>query len=134
MRLLNNKYLISTGVLTLILLYFFFDARKGFFPPCPLYSLTGLLCPGCGSQRAFSALLHGHFLEALQFNCLLIATLPLLLYSFAYQLSSRLRNRQPVQKIVYSPLFTKLLVIIICTFWLLRNLPAFSFLAPSTNQ
>jgi len=133
MHWLNNKFLISTGVVALILLYFFFDARKGFFPACPFYSITGFLCPGCGSQRAFSALLHGHFLEALQFNCLLIATLPLLLYSLAYRLSSRLRNRHRVQKIVYSPLFAKLLVGIICTFWLLRNLPAFSFLAPSTN-
>lgn len=126
-----KKILISTGVVVSILLYFFFDARKGFFPQCPFYSLTGFFCPGCGSQRAFSALLHGHFLEALHFNLLLILSLPLLIYSLLFHLSDRLREKHKVQKLVYSPLFAKALVVLICAFWLLRNVPMFSFLAPT---
>ena len=58
----------------LALLYYFVDARHaGFFPACPFHTLTGLYCPGCGSQRSFSSLLHGNILQALQYNVLLIA-------------------------------------------------------------
>lgn len=47
-------------------------------PPCPLYALTGLLCPGCGSTRALHALLHADPLRALSMNALLVASLPVL--------------------------------------------------------
>ena len=32
--------------------------------PCPYKRLTGMDCPGCGMQRAFVALLQGHFKES----------------------------------------------------------------------
>ncbi len=28
--------------------------------PCPVHSLTGFYCPGCGGTRAFLSLIHGH--------------------------------------------------------------------------
>ena len=39
--------------------------------PCPLYTLTGLKCPACGSTRAIRALLHGDWAEAYQQNRML---------------------------------------------------------------
>src|SRR5688500_6078308 len=49
-----------------------FDPTKtGFFPVCPLYSLTGFACPGCGLTRGFHALFHGDILTALDYNALL---------------------------------------------------------------
>ncbi|MGM1062991.1 DUF2752 domain-containing protein [Saccharothrix sp. Mg75] len=48
-------------------------------PPCPLYALTGIQCPACGSTRMVHALLHGDVVAAWQFNAvMLVAGLPLL--------------------------------------------------------
>jgi len=37
-------------------------------PPCLLYTVTGIECPVCGSQRAIYSLLHGNIAEALKLN------------------------------------------------------------------
>jgi hypothetical protein len=49
-------------------LFAFDPAVTSWFPSCPLFALTGWLCPFCGSLRAFHALLHGHLGAALSFN------------------------------------------------------------------
>ena len=41
-------------------------------PKCMFYQWTGLYCPGCGSTRALSALLHGDIMASLHNNILLI--------------------------------------------------------------
>ena len=40
------------------------------FVLCPFRALTGLPCPGCGMTRAFCALGHGEWRDALGFNAL----------------------------------------------------------------
>jgi hypothetical protein len=67
-----------TAVTGLLFLYQFDPAETSLFPPCPFHYLTGLYCPGCGSLRATHALLHGRFLEALDFNPLMVLLLPFL--------------------------------------------------------
>jgi hypothetical protein len=44
-------------------------------PLCPLHALTGIPCPTCGMTRATTALLHGHPVEALQWNPLMTLVL-----------------------------------------------------------
>jgi hypothetical protein len=46
----------------------FDPAVTAWFPSCPLYALTGWLCPFCGSLRAGHELLHGHVEAALALN------------------------------------------------------------------
>lgn len=41
--------------------------------PCPILTLTGWQCPGCGSTRALYSLLHGDPVTAFSMNPLLIA-------------------------------------------------------------
>ena len=41
-----------------------------------MYETTGLLCPGCGAQRALYHLIHGHLGAALRCNVLLMLSLP----------------------------------------------------------
>jgi hypothetical protein len=36
--------------------------------PCPIKSVTGIPCPGCGMTRAFLNIGHGHISTALRFN------------------------------------------------------------------
>src|SRR5262245_46650108 len=47
---------------------YFDPSTANFLPVCPLYSLTGFACPGCGMTRGFHALFHGDVLTALDFN------------------------------------------------------------------
>lgn len=47
--------------------------------PCPLYQLTGLQCPYCGTQRAIVALFQGAWLEAWMLNPVFWMTTPYLL-------------------------------------------------------
>lgn len=47
-----------------------------FYPRCPFFQITGLLCPGCGATRALAALLRGDIREAWRQNALVILLLP----------------------------------------------------------
>lgn len=124
-----KKIIIGTAAAGVLLLYFFFDARQFPFPRCPFYALTRFYCPGCGSQRALSSLLHGQLVQALHYNILLVAITPLLLYAAVEQIKHT--ERQPV-KLFYQPVFAWIVFWVIIIFWLLRNLPfyPFIFIAP----
>ncbi len=69
----KNRY-IFICLLTLIIfavgLFLAFLATRGLKIQCPVYLLTGLLCPGCGNTRATLALLHFDFKSMLKFNLL----------------------------------------------------------------
>ncbi len=49
----------------------------GVFPGCPLRSLTGWDCPGCGGLRATHDLLHGDLVGALDHNVFLAVAVPI---------------------------------------------------------
>lgn len=60
------------------------DPEEGGFIGCPFRFLTGLLCPGCGSQRALHDVLHGRIGEAFDHNALLVLSIPLLFGQWAW--------------------------------------------------
>lgn len=62
----------------LAIVYKFPPAEHSFYPRCPFYACTHLLCPGCGGTRALYELLHGNLQGALHYNALLIVLVPLL--------------------------------------------------------
>jgi len=68
--------------LFLIVLFLFNPATHRFFPPCPVHYLTGLHCPGCGSLRAMHNLLHGHLVEAMSLNPLMVVSIPIVALMF----------------------------------------------------
>ena len=72
---------VIVAVISVAWLYASFDpaAEGSWFPRCVFKTLTGFDCPGCGSQRAIHALLHGRLTEALRLNALFVVELPLLL-------------------------------------------------------
>lgn len=60
----------GAGVLLGLLLVYYgkVDPDSGFMPQCVVKRLTGLSCPGCGSQRFVHAMLKGEFAEAVSYN------------------------------------------------------------------
>ena len=125
--------IVSTAVLLIALLYLSFDpATSAWFPKCPFYLLTGLYCPGCGSQRAVASLLHGEVLAAVKFNILLVAFLPLLIYSATVSVVNVFGAKPVTQTIFYSPVFVKIVLGVVILFAILRNIPVapFKLLAP----
>lgn len=93
-------------------IYYFYayDPSNGetFFVGCISKSISGLDCPGCGSQRAMHELLNGNFIKAAQLNFLVYFIAPLLLFIFF--------------KIILKPFNIILPDIIISTKWLISIL------------
>ena len=98
---------------------------------CPFYALTGLYCPGCGSGRAAYALLHGHLAASFRYQPLLyLLGIPaglVFLHEYLRLVFPRLKLRP-----VYVPQWAAVgAAALIVLFWIARNIPAFSFLAPA---
>ena len=55
----------------LIMLYRAAVRITGIMPRCLFKLATGWSCPGCGSQRAFNAVIHGNLRDAFEVNMLL---------------------------------------------------------------
>jgi hypothetical protein len=130
-----EKILAGAGVLTFgagaALVAYFNPTTAGFFPVCPLYSLTGIHCPGCGLTRGFHALFHGDITGALRYNALL----PIFAFVFAFVFVSLVlivvRGRGLSWRI-FPPSAMYGFLILAAAFFVLRNLPFYPFtlLAP----
>ncbi|HUA65923.1 MAG TPA: DUF2752 domain-containing protein [Alphaproteobacteria bacterium] len=108
---------------------FFFDPTKhNFYPVCQFHLLTGLYCPGCGATRASYQLLHGNILVALRDNTLFVLSLPALAARWIWYLN-RQRRGQTVRFFI-PPMALWVFLVLALVFVVLRNLPAFAFLAP----
>ncbi len=106
-------------VLLLLALYWTFNPEQAPFPKCPFLWLTGLKCPGCGSQRALHSLLHLQIGQAFRYNAAMLLLAPVLLLLLA---SDLLRRRIPaLYRIAHSPALAWGLVIFILLWWILRN-------------
>lgn len=105
-----------------------FDPFRTHLPLCLVNHLTGLECPGCGAIRAVHALLAGDLLLSLRSNALIIAALPL--GGAGLGLWAVRRARGLPTDLMPSPRVLLALVAVAVLFAVLRNLPAFWFLAP----
>jgi hypothetical protein len=116
------------GISGAAVLFFFDPIKNHFYPVCQFHQLTGLYCPGCGATRATYQLLHGNFLAALHDNALYIVSLAALGVRGMWFLKRRF-CQQPIRYFVSPGVLWAFLPVAVI-FTVLRNLPAFSFLAP----
>ena len=84
--------LAAVVVIAAAVVYGSFNPATTRFPRCPFFVLTGLKCPGCGSQRALYQLFHLHIAEAFKYNAALVVSIPVLLFLF---LGDAFRSRAP---------------------------------------
>lgn len=105
--------------LAVIALYAFVDPAATLFPRCPLKALTGYDCPGCGSQRAFHAILRGDIAGAWRYNAALFFAVPVI---GLYFVSSGCSERCPR---LYAALNSRAAIAVIAVatvaWWVFRN-------------
>ena len=101
--------------------YFFAPSEDSFYPSCAFKNISGLSCPGCGSQRAFHELLHFNFKAAFTFNPLFVLGIP---YGLAVLISSKIEsaNAREVLKILTGKRAFFLISTVIIAYFVWRNL------------
>mgnify|MGYP002275104765 CR=1 FL=1 len=113
------------GVVVLILVlttisYCYNPCNYSIFPKCPFLLLTGLQCPGCGSQRAIHYLSHLDISKAFHYNALLVATLPVIVI---LSLAECYRCSRPDLYVkIHNKSYIWCYLIIVVLWWIIRNL------------
>lgn len=102
--------------------------EPGHYPVCPLFRLTGLLCPGCGGLRSAHAFATGDFATALGDNALAV-TGYVLFAAFWSLWIVRTARRQPLRTSV-PPRWWWGIGAVVVVFSVVRNLPFGAALAP----
>lgn len=115
--------LLSVGLIV-AMLYYFINPNFNLFPRCPLYSTTGILCPGCGSQRALHDFLHLDFEGVIRHNILFIFGILLLLYHFTI-LGLNLLFSKNYFNLLYHKKTPIIILVIVIVYWILRNIPVY---------
>ena len=104
----------------LLLVYALADPASNHHPRCAFRMLTGLSCPGCGSQRALHALLHADIAEAFRMNALFVIELPLIVLLALSRLPSE--RMAPLRRILSARTFILLLLLTIIIWTIVRNI------------
>ncbi|MFE2942435.1 DUF2752 domain-containing protein [Streptomyces sp. NPDC059255] len=102
--------------------------ESGHYPPCPLYSLTGLYCPGCGGLRGAHALAQGDPLTAFGDNAL--ALVGYVIFAVVWVIWVVRAGKGLPLRITQRPLWWWTLGAVLMAFSVIRNMPFGSWLAP----
>ncbi|WP_083555293.1 DUF2752 domain-containing protein [Nocardiopsis dassonvillei] len=121
----------AVGLAGALLLHVLDPNEPGNYPTCPWLLLTGTFCPGCGTMRAVALTTNLDILGAISMNPLLFVLAPYLLLSYARWFADALGFRRGPRRLTPTWFIWGLLVLIL-VYWVARNLPWFSFLAPGT--
>lgn len=125
-RKLIKQIIIFSGVVVIVLIYKNFAPTNILFPKCPVYVLTGIYCPGCGSQRAMHELFNLNLVKSLSYNILATLFILLLVVDFCFSLL-KIEKFRPY-KLLNSYRYSSVIVlIVILLFTVLRNIPVMPF-------
>ncbi len=123
-----NKTLKWAGLIILLiilaLLYKKYNPSGSiFFPKCPFKALTGLKCPGCGSQRAVHYILNLDIYSAIKENAMLVLSIPYILTGLVFD-SLKNPNERVLKwrKKLFGLKAIFLILAAIIAFWVLRNI------------
>ncbi len=101
--------------------------RSGSWGLCPSRAL-GFDCPGCGGLRAVNDLTHGRLLDAASSNLYLVAAMPVVVFFLARWALDSWRGTERAPSVLTTPLLVTAGLVLVA-FTVLRNLPAFDWLA-----
>ena len=111
-------------LISFLIIFLFLNKVFNFTIPCLFHEITNLYCPGCGITRMFLALFKLDFYQAFRYNPLVFILLILSIVYFLVKKIGKLIFKLP-NYIYYYLLF------IVIIYGILRNIPLFSFLAPT---
>lgn len=114
---------VSLFLLGMAAVYFWFDpSRVSFFPPCPFRLLTGLECPGCGSQRCFHQLMHGNVRQAYHHNPLMVISLPYVVTGLLLEYTPLREKQADFHQRFYGKTASLIVFGIVVLYWIGRNI------------
>lgn len=94
-----------------------------YFPKCLFSELTGLKCPGCGSQRAIHYLLNFDILSAIRENVIIMLSIPYVLTGLVFDTLKKPNEKiLKWRKVLFGQTAIFLILTLIIAFWILRNL------------
>ncbi|WP_329386709.1 DUF2752 domain-containing protein [Streptomyces sp. NBC_01351] len=103
--------------------------EPGHYPVCPLFRLTGILCPGCGGLRSAHAFAHGDLFAAIGANALAVVGY-FVFAGFAVLWLVRAYRGRPAPRPALKSLYWWGLGAVALLFAIVRNLSFGSALAP----
>jgi len=107
------------GICWFTVWFFHIDIRK-LLPPCSLYSLTGLYCPGCGGTRALVLFFQGHFIQSfLHHPVIVYAAFLLIPFMVSHTLSILTRNR--IKGFLFRPIYFYIMIGVIIVQCIVKN-------------
>lgn len=113
--------LIAVIVIAAIVVYFSYNpSTSKFFPRCIFFTVTGLRCPGCGSQRVIHSLLHGNIGAAWGYNAFMVCVIPVFII---YLLNDYTKIIPPKFRKILTHRVTLLILFVSVVLWfVLRNI------------
>lgn len=93
------------------------------FPKCPFKTATGLLCPGCGSQRAIHNVLNMNILGAIKENLLLVLAVPYIILNLVFtSIKQPSETQLKWRRRLFGEKAIRIVFSIIIIYWVGRNL------------
>lgn len=122
-----KKYLLITVAAifaaAVIFLFFYIDPNVyPFFPKCPFLVVTGLECPGCGSQRAIHQLLHMNIAGAFYQNPLLVLYVPYVSIGLYLEYLGGKERFPQIRNFLFGKTAAIIILGSIILFWIVRNI------------
>ena len=132
----KKKIIISLLVLIIIIiiipLYFLYFVKIGIVIKCPIHSILHIYCPGCGLTRMIKSILELNFYQAFRYNPLLFILSPFILFLIIDNYINWLKSsKNSLYKRINSKVWSILLIIVL-VYFVLRNIPMFKYLIPTT--
>lgn len=88
---------------------------------CSVYETFDIKCPTCRGTRAVSALMDGRLFDALQYNALVIVTIPIVLY-YGIRTSVFILKGNSMEELRINTKFIWFWLVVIILFTVIRNL------------
>lgn len=121
-KLIIGSILLLSLIAALFVFYILDPEKYAVFPKCPFLLMTGLECPGCGTQRSIHQLLHLNIGAALRYNTFMVLALPYIFLGIYFDFFNGKARNPRLQNFFYGRWSAIVVLVIILAFWILRNL------------